>query len=390
MNLLRSTVLLAVTLSFTGALYSQDGFLDGLRKALQSSDDSPSDEQAERNQENLKKLLSGIRQGFLEASRALPEDTQEAMRERRKAWMDAIASGFADLKGEDIESWLENSDNVILNSLSRDPDAPGVNAINGVDRLPKQWWFDQDNRSLALLLLEIPKPILRREDLPGPPVWFVNGITTTRADAIEMGDKLAEKLGRRVHVLHNPTFLEPPNSTGLDVPGYGKDDLSECLYDRLWPATVVNRLDRIKDEGGLESLLQEKDWLQGNPTTRQLTYALLMAKGPFDLVTHSQGCLIARNAFFSLAMLNRRAHCEHQIAWIAAGIPLNDHEISPRPHQTKILNVGDDPVAKIVGLRGGTREYKGADHSFLEHYLQQIEPSQLWQQPVENPVRARL
>lgn len=370
-------LLLAVLCSPNRCLSQEGSFLDSLRQRIQSASENQSEADKEKTRRNMQQLFSIVTEGAREVYRALPDDSQKAIDQRRQAWMDAIASGVDDLSGDDIERWLENSDNVILHSLSRGGDAPQVNAQSRADVLPDQWWYGKHNPTLARLLTQPPETIVRREDLPGPPIWFVNGITTKRAEAIAMADSIAEQLGRRVHLLHNPTFMEPPNTSGLEAEGYGTDDLSECLHDRLWPATIVNKLNKL-DAAGLQQMFDQGQTLQGNPTTRQLAYALLTSREPISLITHSQGCIIARNAMFTMAMLGRREQAEKQIAWIAAGIPLSDKELSPLPLQTTILDVGDDPIAKIVGMRGGSREYRGTDHSFSDHYCQQIQAGQLW------------
>ncbi|MEZ6087135.1 MAG: hypothetical protein R3C05_03700 [Pirellulaceae bacterium] len=369
--------LLLVNLGPSSLIAQQGSLLDSLRQRIQAASENQTDEQKQRNRENLEKLFSIVTEGTRQVIRTLPEDSQQALAERRKAWMETLASGVDGLTGDDIERWLANSDNVILKSLSRDSDAPSIDARGSADRLPDQWWYGQQNEKLIPLLTEPPDTIVRGEDLTGPPIWFVNGITTKRAEAIAMADEISTRLRRPVHLLHNPTFMEPPHHSGLKVPGFGTDDLSECLYDRLWPATILNKLNKL-DEAALRQMVADDLPLQGNPTTRQLAHVLLNAEAPIDLITHSQGCIIARNAMYTLAMLGARQKAEETIAWIAAGIPLNDKELSPLPKQTTILDVGADPVAKIVGLRGGTREYVGSDHSFLEHYSPQLLADQLY------------
>ncbi|WP_417734983.1 hypothetical protein [Rosistilla oblonga] len=374
---LTTCILLAILCNNRPVVAQEGSFLDAIRQRIQSAADNQTEAEKEQTRKKLESLFSIVTEGAREIYRTLPDDSQKAIDQRRQAWMDAMASGVDDLTGDDIERWLDNSDNVILRSLSRGGDAPSVNAQSRTDLLPEQWWYGKQNRTLAQLLTQPPETIIRREDLPGPPIWFVNGITTKRAEAIAMADEIAEQLGRRVHLLHNPTFMEPPNHSGLDVEGYGTDDLSECLHDRLWPATVFNKLNRM-DAEQLQAMRDDGQTLQGNPTTRQLAYVLLTAREPISLITHSQGCIIARNAMYTMAMLGRREQAEQQIAWIAAGIPLNDKELSPLPLQTTILDVGDDPIAKIVGMRGGSREYRGTDHSFSDHYCRQIQAEQLW------------
>ena len=373
---LRFTITLSFIVALTTTSLAQQGLLDSIRnrvRAVRGDDDAISERRA-----RMKRLLNVVTDGAREVIQVLPENTQQAIRDRRSAWMQAAAAGFGDLSGQDIEEWLADSDNVIASALSRAPGAPEIDARQGADKLPSQWWFDDPDQrqSLAQMLTEQPTAIIRGAELSGEPVLFVNGIATKRADAVATADLIAKRFGRPVHLLHNPTFMEPPHESGLMEPGFGTDDMSECLYDRLWPAMVINRLNK-HDPQTLKQAEEAGKILQGNPTTRQLAYLLLASNKQVTLITHSQGCIIGRNAFFTLAMLGKRQEVEERIVWVASGIPLNDKELSPIPRRTTILDVGNDPVANIVGMRGAKREYKAADHSFNDRYLQMITIDQL-------------
>ncbi len=276
------------------------------------------------------------------------------------------------------ERWIEEPDAVILSCLARSENSVHVEIGAGVDYLKNQWWYGKLQAHLLSLLIEPPTFDVCRDDLPGPAVWYVNGILTTREKAVKAGNAIAEKLGRRVHVLHNRTIAESPYDTGLEARGFEADDLSECLYDRCWPVIVVSRLDSIV-ESAIGAVMNSGEKLQGNPTTRQLAHVLYYSDEPVSLVTHSQGCLIARNAFFTMSLLSKEDVPRDKVAWVAAGLPLNDNEIWPRPEKTTILDYQDDPVSKLVGSRGGGFDYNAADHDFMEEYVEQLKPDQFWQ-----------
>lgn len=236
----------------------------------------------------------------------------------------------------------------------------GVESDGLLPRAPQQ--------DLQSQLLEKPIFVVCGADRPGPEVWYVNGILTSKASAIEAGELISRQLGRCVHVLHNPTVIEAPFQTGLQVAGFRTGDLSESTYDRLWPAIVAGRL---LVESFLDNSTACPERLQGNPTTRQLAWVLYHSDAPVSLITHSQGCLIARNAFFSMGMLGKAAKVRDGVAWAAAGIPINDCEICPRPKRTTVLDYRGDPVPKVIGLRGGGLPFSPADH-FIQSYIDQL------------------
>jgi len=222
-------------------------------------------------------------------------------------------------------------------------------------------------------LMEEPRFLVCGVDRPGPEVWYVNGILTSCESAHDAGEMISKHLNRRVHLLHNATIVEPPFQTGLTIAGVRTEDLTESTYDRAWPAIVAGRILAeslsIKPQGSLTRL-------QGNPTTRQLTWVLYHSKRPVSLITHSQGCLIARNAFLAMALLGRESRVRHDVAWVAAGIPFHDQELSLRPDRTTILDFRNDPVPKWIGLRGGGLPINPSDH-WIQSYVKQLTNEQL-------------
>lgn len=288
----------------------------------------------------------------------------------------SVETGRA-LNVQNWQQWVSQPDQEFLNAVGRGEKGIRVELGNAVDYLKGQWWYQRFQDHLLSQLLEKPEFIVCGEDRPGPEVWYVNGMLTEKARAVKVGEWISFQLNRRVHVLHNPTIVESPFQTGLVAEGFGNDDLSECVYDRIWPAVVVNKL-RESEKLLVNAIALEGEKLQGNPTTRQLAWVMYHSDAPVSVVSHSQGCLITRNALFTMSLLSAEQKARKNVAWVAAGLPLNDAEIWPKPNKLSILQYHDDPVAKLCGLRGGGIELNAADHDFMEEYLDQLTDDQIW------------
>ena len=190
----------------------------------------------------------------------------------------------------------------------------------------------------------------------GDPIYYINGVFTTRkvaehyeAEALSC----SKNLHRPVYLIFNRTILE--GSTG--TPGC-VDDISEAVYDKLWPERIVG-LD-------LQSLLPalmlpNPPFMQLDPTTREVTWVLYHSQGPVSIVSQSQGCLQVRNAILAAALLGRESYIRQEVAWVATGNPLNDAEIWPIPAKYHYVINAMDPASTFVGVRGGpgTIEYAG-------------------------------
>lgn len=100
-------------------------------------------------------------------------------------------------------------------------------------------------------------------------VYYVNGMDTNHEAAVTTARLLNVKLLRPIGLLHNDT---------IGIAG----DLSECCYDRVWPNLNMTSL-----------------VAQANPATRRLTSLLYNATSRISVITHSQGCLIMRNALLT-------------------------------------------------------------------------------------------
>ena len=190
-----------------------------------------------------------------------------------------------------------------------------------------------------------------------PDLYFVNGIWTSPEDAQLEGTALANKLNRTVRVLYNPTALllgDPVNGA--------IEDIEEAELDRLWPATILNlSLAELPRSGSL----------QHNKTTRQLAYLLHYSSGRLDIVCHSQGVLICRNAVFTCSLFGNGLSNVHAI-W--TGPPLGDDEILTEPGKLVEKKVMGDPVVDSVGFQAIVRDQNVTKHSFIGNYDILISP----------------
>ena len=146
----------------------------------------------------------------------------------------------------------------------------------------------------------------------GEPVYYVNGIWTRRDTAVEAAEFLSEQLQRPVNLVYNPSELNPPEySTG--TPGvFG--DVAEAALDVIWPLLICTMPQDQEPE-------LSNGRLQHNPSTRQFTHVFFHAKKPMSVVSHSQGCIIVRNACFTLGLLGKQDWVRQHLAWVAGRNP---------------------------------------------------------------------
>jgi len=225
------------------------------------------------------------------------------------------------------------------------------------------------------LFMESPQLIKVNPDKPGSPVYYINGMLTVKAQAIREAEALSNDLNRPVYLIRNPTFLE--GSTGTPTCA---DDLSESIYDKTWPERLVG----IKIDDVIRLLsAPNPPFAQLNPTTRQITYVIYHAGGPVAIVSHSQGCLMVRNALLATALLDRESTVRHEVAWVATGTPVNDKEVWPMPAKYHYEINATDPVPALIGTRGGpgakdSLRYPARDHEPIRNYFPRIQPSMLF------------
>ena len=185
----------------------------------------------------------------------------------------------------------------------------------------------------------------------GEPVYYVNGMDTPREKAEKEAIALATQISRPVRLIYNSTN------------GFAAD-LTEAAYDRSWPflVPVVGQL------------------VQANDTTRQAAHLIYHSKIRVSIVSHSQGCLIIRNALM-MANAYTGGHAKNRVTWVATGLPLRDEEIYPKPDRFRTLANTDDTICQSIGLQLNpekfTSQNAGIAHDFIDAYVGQIRSEDL-------------
>jgi hypothetical protein len=191
-----------------------------------------------------------------------------------------------------------------------------------------------------------------------PDLYFVNGIWTSPEEAQEEGIALANQLSRTVYVLYNPTAM-----LGNDPVNGMYEDVEEATLDRIWPITLLNvSLGELLNSGTL----------QHNQTTRQLSYLFHHATGRIDIVCHSQGTLICRNALLTCEFFGDSLNDIHVVF---TGPPLGDDEVLSKPGKYEAKRNSGDPVVDTLGFQSILREQNVTKHSFIGNYDVKISAS---------------
>ena len=211
------------------------------------------------------------------------------------------------------------------------------------------------------LLEKGPDPVECHNVFGTSPVLYVNGIMTDMASAMLDAKALGEKINRTVILIHNPTEAQHPE----DFAGMEKD-VEQCVLDRIWPANLYHMLYRAYTE--------REPNLQHNQTTRFVAYYLYENSGRIDIVCHSQGTLIMRNAVLSCSVLGKDVSDFHVIY---TGTPMGDDELFPDVPGKVYRNHGD-PACDILGFQGidFTSAQNAAKHSFVLQYVPRITGSE--------------
>jgi hypothetical protein len=204
-----------------------------------------------------------------------------------------------------------------------------------------------------------PQPITVNPSYPVPPgtrpVYFVNGILTTRDEAIAEAQGLANQLGRPVALIYNPT-------TGV------VGDVERTVGDLVWFPPLP----------------------QPDLTVRELTGVLVAAwesGQPVDIVGYSEGAAIANDAVRTMYALGLGSWVFDNVAAVLVGAPLGPFEAAGTAHFQRLDNVGD-PVVEFLGDRrlsvlakleppASTLAGLIDLHSFLGSYVSQIAAASL-------------
>ncbi len=221
--------------------------------------------------------------------------------------------------------------------------------------------------------MQPPRPIRTGRGYSGEPVYYVNGIWTDKIKATAAAEALAQHLKRPVFLIYNASGVRSP----VSGPGAGivkKTGIFEVVYTTTWPLLVGAMSPEIL-------LAMGRGRIQANVATRKLTSVLYNAKKPISVVSHSEGCIIARNACFALFLLNKEEWIRDNLAWVTTGSPLHDSVVWPKPIKYTSLIDKDDPVPKMIGFEDWDRidlSIVRFQHGFVQHYLPKITSEMIW------------
>jgi hypothetical protein len=205
-----------------------------------------------------------------------------------------------------------------------------------------------------------PKPVLvtpSQAAAPGgEPVYFVNGILTSRTGAIADAQALANQIDRPVELLYNPTH---------GVVG----DVVQTIADLLWFPPLP----------------------QPDGTARELTRVLLSAREQgrtVDVVGYSRGAATVNDALRAMDALSLGAWTYNDVAVLLVAAPLGPSQAAGTVRFQRIDNVGD-PVVEFLGDRRDSLVGKLdpitfnlpvsiSRHFFVPSYVGQITPALLF------------
>ncbi|MEE9373773.1 MAG: hypothetical protein V3V00_12040 [Saprospiraceae bacterium] len=218
-----------------------------------------------------------------------------------------------------------------------------------VDKLKKSPLYKYfQERALSLFMespdiIEVTHPDSNLQPIANSkPIYYMNGMFTDIGTAKTQAEELSGQLRRPVRLVLNKSIVD--GNTGSPH----IDDFSESVYDRFWPQTL-----------GSSSLLLGGSipFTQLNLATRWLTHILYHENEPITIVSHSQGCIITRNAILTAMLLGKENKMKNSVTWIAAGNPLHDNEVElSMPAVYFSIHREDDFVANWVGMRDGNQQ----------------------------------
>lgn len=224
----------------------------------------------------------------------------------------------------------------------------GLNLASGATFVASRPFIGQ---LIEHFMLETPTVIdINPGGFAGSPIYLVNGIDVSLETAKEYGLAVSRRFHRPVALVYN-------EDNGKAVGGL------EGLYDRFGYAVQF---------GPLKAL-------QGDATTRQLTAVLMQAKDgkPLDIIGHSQGNLIIKNALEAAALLGKGDFIRNRVHWVACSPPFVNAEVQPKPHSIHYLSNTGDFISQGLGVRMANDPIDGDGHGFRAEYLNRIDPTWL-------------
>ncbi len=232
-----------------------------------------------------------------------------------------------------------------------------------VAELKKTGVYKQLQNSLLSTVIAEPKNLELIEeskiylDRGAHPVYYINGVMTDRRYAYLEAEFLARMIERPVYLLHNPSAC---GDSGFIGGASCVGDWGESFLDKSWPLKITAAMP-----------------VQHNNTTKQLAYILYYQPSPITIISHSQGTIITRNALMTVALLGKERKMRKGVAWTATGMPMQNSEVWPMPDDFLLHVNPNDPIAAVVGLRGGGHTMEslialGVTHNPMCNYFPKI------------------
>jgi hypothetical protein len=259
---------------------------------------------------------------------------------------DQIDPNSIDWSNADVSkiNWEQINPSKVTDYIERRSSAIISKVEDIVNNLKKAWWYQKLQNFAMDLFMKQPSIIQIGTQYGGEPIYYVNGICTTKDRAKDAATDLSDRLQRPVFIIYNPT-------ENLVV------DVAEATYDRLWTYAILNLLEKLA-EITINVFLGREPKLQQNETTREVSYLLYHAKSSISILSHSQGCLIVRNACFTLFLLGQESWVRSKLAWVAAAPPFNDMEVYPSANKHTTLRNAKDPVTQMLAVNSSLNTVK--------------------------------
>lgn len=287
-----------------------------------------------------------------------------------------VLAEVGNLTAENTTRWVKDPGETLRKRWVAGKNSLEPEINRGIKAAKSTWWYQKINDLGEHLLLEDPGtnmediypdsgfngnglPFIRPDYDADRPVYFINGINNSRTEARQNAQYLADLQNVHVRLIYNYSQYHKPHTT--TPPGvqttYGNDDLLECIYDKFWPAAVLNASKTIL------GLLLSNGRVQENPSARHLAYQFIReikAGKDVRVVAHSQGTLICRNALLACQILQGSTS---KVSCVLAGPALTGVEMissSGLANLTWIVN-RRDPIAPLLGMKADIKGVTSTD-----------------------------
>lgn len=183
------------------------------------------------------------------------------------------------------------------------------------------------------------KTITVGESYSGPPLVYVNGMSTDIFRAEVEAEDLAELYKRPVILFYHQ---------GEDA----EIDFAHFTLNRFKPFTTAlagyAEIDIPVGKNSLQARIVRNDHLVNvaqayDSETKRLVKYLIDTKEPVSIISHSTGAAVVRNALLISNVFHYR---RHRTSWVATGMPLKAEEIYPEPVLYHAITNEADKIAR--------------------------------------------